>query len=134
VSEKKKIINAKNKNDLMAQIANINTKDTEVYLSLRPTMQIVHRIMDQSPNMMKISCPPSLYLQVSKKVFKYTQTKNITLTSGDFKVGRPMVHDPETIKQIISKRASGVPAKVISQEFEVPLRTVYFYLKNGVQE
>ena len=129
-----KIINAKNKTSLLHQISKINSRDTEVYLSLRPTMEIIHRLLDQSPNLRKISCPQSLYLQVSKKVFKHLQSKGVELTPGDFKVGRPMKHDIDMVKQIINQRGAGKPAKQISQEFDVPLRTVYFYLKNGIEE
>ena len=129
-----KIINAKNKNDLMRQIDTINSRDTEVYLSLRPTMQIISKVLDRSPNLGKITCPPSLYLQVSKKVFRFLESKKVTIQSGDFKVGRPKIHDDETIRQIISQRAAGKAAKKISEDLDVPLRTVYFYLKNGLKE
>ena len=128
-----KVINAKNKAHLLDEIQHLNGKDNEVYVSLRPTMDIVHRIIDNSPKVRKIICPPSLYLQVSKKVFKYLREKNIELQPGDFRVGRPMKHDEDIIKDVINQRATGKPAKLIAQDTGIPLRTVYFYLKNGVQ-
>ncbi|MEM0372387.1 MAG: DUF1699 family protein [archaeon] len=129
-----KFINAKNKKDLLEQINSLDSGDTEVYVSLRPTMEIAHRITEQCPNARIIMCPQSLYLQVSRKVFKYLQSKGIEIKAGNVKVGRPMKHDAETIKQVISQRAAGKSAKQISKEFDVPLRTVYFYLKNGLTE
>ncbi|NYZ79943.1 DUF1699 family protein [Candidatus Micrarchaeota archaeon] len=129
-----KFINAKSKRDLLEQINSLERNEPEVYVSLRPTMEITHRIVEQCPNVKRIICPQSLYLQVSKKVFKYLQSKSIEIKSGDIRVGRPMKHDAEVIKQVLNQRAAGKPAKQISQEFDVPLRTVYFYLKNGLTE
>lgn len=118
----------------MEQINSLDRKETEIYVSLRPTMEIVHRIIEQCPSARVIICPQSLYLQVSKKVFKYLQSKNVEIKSGDIRVGRPMKHDAEVIKQVINQRAAGKPAKQIARDFDVPLRTVYFYLKNGLTE
>ena len=129
-----KVINAKNKAHLMDELQHMKTRDHEVYVSLRPTMEIVHRILDNSPKIKRIVCPPSLYLQVSKKVFKYLRDKDIELQPGDFRVGRPMKHDIKIIKDVIDQRASGKPAKLIAEDTGIPLRTVYFYLKNGLNE
>ncbi len=124
-----KIINAVNKEDLMRKIETINANDKEVYISLRPTLEIVFKILEKNPGLKKISCPQSLYLQVSKKVFKFLNGRGIEITPGEFTAGRPPKYDDETIAQIISKRRNGNTAKQISEEMNIPLRTVYFYLK-----
>jgi hypothetical protein len=129
-----KVINAKNKAHLLDELQSMKGRDSEIYVSLRPTMEIVHRILDNSPKIKRIVCPPSLYLQVSKKVFKYLRNRDIELQPGTFRVGRPMKHDIKVIKDVIDQRASGRPAKLIAENTGIPLRTVYFYLKNGLSE
>ena len=59
---------------------------------------------------------------------------NIMIQPGDVSVGRPMKHDPEIIKKVINEKAAGKPAKKIAEENDIPLRTVYYYLKNGLKE
>ncbi len=125
-----KIIKAKTKQELLQKIeTNLNGTDEEVYISLRPTLEIIMRILEKSPGVRKISCPHSLYLQVSRKVFRVLEGKGVKLEPGEFKVGRPNKYDEDTIAMMITARKNGKTAKQISEEFEIPLRTVYYYLK-----
>jgi len=126
-----RVIRAKTKQALIEEIKGMNADDSEYYLNLRPTVDIVEALVDKCNGVKRISCPPSLLQQTAKKVFKLTNEKGIKLDAGEFKVGRPKKYDEDTIREVIESRNNGKPAKEIAAEMEMPLRTVYFYLKNG---
>ncbi|MFH0987106.1 MAG: DUF1699 domain-containing protein [Candidatus Micrarchaeota archaeon] len=129
-----KILTAQSKLSLFEEVQSVKSGEKEVYVSLRPTMEIVNKILERSPSLKTVSCPKSLYLQVSRKVFKSLADKGIQINAGEWKAGRPMKHDIELIKEVIKQRADGKGAKKIAEDINIPLRTVYFYLRNGVPE
>ncbi len=124
-----KVIRARNKIELIEQIKSMEGEHGEVYINMRPTLDIVEKIIERFPNVEKIMCPPSLHVQTSRKVFKKLADKGIKLEPGEFRVGRPKKYDDETIAEIINLRNQGMPAKQISERLNIPLRTVYFYLQ-----
>lgn len=123
-----KVLKGRNKNELMAKLKELNGEDT-VYINMRPTIDIVNAILNTSSNVKSIVCPPSLYAQASQKVKGALDGAGVALRQGDFKVGRPKKYDAGTVQAILGKKTSGQSAKAIAQEMEIPLRTVYFYLK-----
>ncbi len=127
------VINSRNKIELLNEIRKLNGVHDRIYVPLRPTLEITEVLSSQCPNLKEIYCPPSLYLQVSKKVLKHLGEKNIALKQGEFSAGRPKKYDLEVIKQIHSNRQGGKSAKKIAEEFDIPLRTVYYHLKNGLE-
>jgi hypothetical protein len=129
-----KVVRAKTKQALIEEIKTIDSNDDEFYLNLRPTADILDALMEKNKNLKRVCCPPSLLQQTARKVFKLTQDKGIKLEAGDFKVGRPKKYDEDTIREVVESRNNGKPAKEIASELEMPLRTVYFYIKNGNQE
>lgn len=124
------IVRAKNKYELITEIKDLNGCE-EVYLNLRPTNEIIENLIMHCPNVRKIMCPPSLFPQVAKKVFMGLKKIDVSMEPGTFRVGRPRIYDKQQITTIINDKQMGKPAKLIAQERDVPLRTVYFYLKNG---
>jgi hypothetical protein len=129
-----KVIRAKTKQSLIEEIKALDSTDEEYYLNLRPTIDILEALIQKSPNVKRVCCPPSLLQQTARKVFRLTQEKGIKLEGGDFAVGRPRKYDDDTIKEVLDARTGGKAAKDIASEMEMPLRTVYFYLKNGNSE
>jgi hypothetical protein len=124
-----RVLRVSNKRELLGSIGDLDGNDAEVYVNLRPTLDVVDGLINQCPNLKKVLCPPSLYRQTSKRVFRALGDANIAFEEGGFRVGRPKKYAQETINQILSKRQDGRPAKVIADEMDIPLRTVYFYLK-----
>ena len=129
-----KYLTGKTKLELIEEIHQSEKIDEEVYIPLRPTIEIINKLLEKNPELKKITCPHSLYLQVSRKTFKKLREKAIDIQPGDIKVGRPMKHDTETIKKILNEKANGKPVKKIAEEYDVPVRTIYYYLKNGLKE
>lgn len=130
--DKMKVLKGRNKEELMAKLKELNGEDT-VYINMRPTIDIVNAVINASGSVRSIVCPPSLHAQASLKVRSALEGAGIELRQGDFRVGRPKKYDQETVQAILGRKGSGQPAKAIAQEMDIPLRTVYFYLKNGSQ-
>ncbi len=126
-----KVLRVSNKKELLERVHDLDGGDADIYVSMRPTLDIVDAIKNKCPNVKKLLCPPSLYRQTSKRVFRSLGDAGISFESGGFKVGRPKKYSVDTVQQILRQRQDGKAAKAISEEMDIPLRTVYFYLRIG---
>ncbi|AEK72119.1 DNA-binding protein [Thermococcus sp. 4557] len=123
-------IKARNNAELIAKLReSLNEEVTEVYINLRPTKEILVRILERAPNVRKISCPPSLYPKVSKRVIAALAQMGIELVPEGYPRGRPRKYNERTIREVQNLLMKGVPAKEISTRMGIPLRTVYYLLE-----
>ncbi|AFL96114.1 hypothetical protein CL1_1919 [Thermococcus cleftensis] len=123
-------IKARNNAELIRKLNEaLNEEVTEVYINLRPTKEILVRILERAPNVRKISCPPSLYPKVSKKIISALSQMGIELVPEGYPRGRPRKYDEETIRRVRELVKVGVPAKEISARMGIPLRTVYYLVE-----
>ncbi|ASJ07150.1 DUF1699 family protein [Thermococcus pacificus] len=123
-------IKARNNEELIRKLReSLSDEVTEVYINLRPTKEILVRILERAPNVRKISCPPSLYPKVSKKVIAALAQMGIELVPEGYPRGRPRKYDERTVRQVRELLRKGVPAKEISSRMGIPLRTVYYMIE-----
>ncbi len=125
-----RMIYAGNKQELVREIESIDQGTKSIYINARPSMDIVQRIVENAPMIEEILCPPSLLKQTSTKVFSVLESKGVKLAHKEVRIGRPNKYDEKRISEIRTKRSSGMPVKDISTSMNIPLRTVYYYLKN----
>jgi len=126
-----RVIKAMNKDHLIEQIDQLENRHDEVYINLRPTKEIVQRIINSCSTMKTLYCPPSLLKQTARNALTHAKQNKITIIGGDFEVGRPKKYPEKTINEIRAQRQIGKPTRQISEEMGIPLRTVYFYLNNN---
>jgi len=125
-------IKAKNNSELIKKINELLNEDvTEVYVNLRPTKEILVRILERAPNVRKISCPPSLYPKVSKKAVKALAQMGIELVPEGYPRGRPRKYDESTIREVHNLIMKGVSPREISLRMGIPLRTVYYMIEQA---
>jgi hypothetical protein len=123
-------VKAKNNFELLKRLdESLHDGVTEVYVNLRPTKEIVVHILERAPNVRRISCPPSLYPKVSKKVINALSQIGVELVPEGCPRGRPRKYDEETVRQVQELLRQGTPAKEISQNLGIPLRTVYYLVE-----
>ncbi|MCD6372973.1 MAG: DUF1699 family protein [Thermococcus sp.] len=123
-------VKARNNTELIAKLNEALNEDvTEVYINLRPSKEILVRILERAPNVRRISCPPSLYPKVSKKVIDALSQIGIELVPESYPRGRPRKYDERTIREVQSLLMKGVPAKEVSARTGIPLRTVYYIME-----
>lgn len=121
-------IKPENKQELLDTIEKLGSCE-EIYMTYRPTYEIVDIISKKCPTLKKIICPPSLYRQISKDLI--TQDNTVKIEAGTTPVGRPMKYTQAIIQQITEQAAAGKPVKQIAKDLEIPLRTVYFFLSKN---
>lgn len=123
-----KVLRCRDKEELLERMAEIDEKDEEVYISLRPTQEIVEEVTERSEALEKLKCPESLYYQVGEKVKDKLEDRGIELEPGEFSAGRPKKYSEEEIERMVQMREKGKPVSQISEQMDVPVRTIYFYL------
>ncbi|ACJ16249.1 DNA-binding protein [Thermococcus onnurineus NA1] len=123
-------IKARNNAELIRKLNEVlNDEVTEVYINLRPTKEILVRILERAPNVRKISCPPSLYPKVSKKAINALAQMGIELVPEGYPRGRPRKYDERTIREVYNLIRKGITPKEISSRMGIPLRTVYYMIE-----
>ncbi len=104
-----------------------NTK--KVHLSVRPTINILASILTAAPNVKIVTCPPSLYERTPKKIRSALSKIGIEFEAFLLTPGRPRSHPNWKIDKVYDLEKKGYSAKEISDELDIPLTTVYYYLK-----
>ncbi|MCK4327458.1 MAG: helix-turn-helix domain-containing protein [Candidatus Diapherotrites archaeon] len=125
------MIQTRNKNELLREIGNLSAETRELYINARPSMDIVMTIFESAPNLELLACPPSLLKQTSTRVFKTLDNKGVVIKHHEVGVGRPKKYNKKSIGKIMEMRNNGVPVKEIAKQMNIPLRTVYYHLKNN---
>jgi hypothetical protein len=105
----------------------VDTK--EVHLSVRPTINILASILTAAPNVKVVTCPPSLYERTPKKIRRALGKIGIDFEAFLLTPGRPRSHPNWKIDKVYALEEKGYSAKEISDELDIPLTTVYYYLK-----
>jgi len=124
-------LKARNNEELLRRIdEELRPGVVEVYVNLRPTKEIVVRILKRAPTVKVIGCPPSLYPKVSKKVISALDRVGIKLIPIKHPRGRPKKYDDGIKGRVEEMIRRGKSLKEISEELGIPLRTLY-YMVNG---
>lgn len=126
-------VSAKTYDELLRKLSELDEDVTEVYVSLRPTKEVVVKILENAPNVKRISCPPSLYPKVSKRVIYALGQLGIELVPEKRPRGRPKKYDEKTVKLVRELAERGVPMKEISSRLGIPLRTVYYMANKRIK-
>ncbi|NOZ76881.1 MAG: DUF1699 domain-containing protein [Euryarchaeota archaeon] len=124
------VLRSSQKDVLIDEIDSKLDKDTEkVHLSIRPTINILASILTAAPNVKKITCPPSLFERTPKKIRVALEKVGIDFEPLLLTPGRPRSHPNWKIDKVYELEEKGKSAKEISDELDIPLTTVYYYLK-----
>ncbi|HPR42456.1 MAG TPA: helix-turn-helix domain-containing protein [Candidatus Methanofastidiosa archaeon] len=102
--------------------------ESEVYIGLRPCIDVVIELLENGPNLTTIYCPPSLYDLTSTRVRSALEKVNVRLRPFGGGAGRPNVYDENDIKEIRKLMDAGLSITRISQELDIPRRTIYHLL------
>jgi hypothetical protein len=122
-------VSAKTYGELLRKLSELDEDVAEVYVNLRPTKEVVVKILENAPNVRRISCPPSLYPKVSKRVIYALSQLGIELVPEERPRGRPRKYDEKTVKLVRELAEKGVPMREISSRLGIPLRTVYYMVR-----
>ena len=93
----------------------------EKLLSFRRIMEL----LDQYPDLRKITCPPSLYARISPKYLQALNELGVMVESVE-KKGRPKKYKEEDIHKIKNMLKAGQTPREIAKTLDIPLKTVYY--------
>lgn len=124
------VLRSSQKEVLLDEIDDKLDKTTkEVHLSIRPTINILASILTAAPDVKTITCPPSLYERTPTKIRVALEKIGVDFTPLLLTPGRPRSHPNWKIDKVYSLDGKGFSVKEISEELDIPLTTVYYYLK-----
>lgn len=124
------VLRSSQKDVLLEEInKKLNVKTKKVHFSIRPTINILASILTAAPNVKHITCPPSLYERTPKKIKTALEKIGIKFEALLLTPGRPRSHPNWKIVKVYELETQGYSAKKISKELNIPLTTVYYYLK-----
>ncbi len=124
------VIRARSKDELLKRLCRELDKDvTEVYINMRPTKEVVVTILDNAPNVRRISCPYSLYPKVSKRILRALREMGIELAPEKTRRGRPRKYGEQTLRLVRNLVKRGENPREVSVRTGIPLRTVYYIIK-----
>jgi len=101
----------------------------EIYVNKPLSFSRIMELLDQYPDLKKISCPPSLYSRISPKYIEALNELGVSVVSVE-KKGRPKKYDEKYTQKIQHLLKSGITPLEISETLGIPLKTVY-YLKES---
>jgi hypothetical protein len=122
-----KIIRSTDKGDVIDEIEQ-GFDDGVVYLSIRPSIDVVVALLENDPTIEIILCPPSLYDLTSERVKHALKKVGISLEKGSFTVGRPRKYTKREIEEMVGLYNAGMPVVTIAEELGIPRRTIYYYI------
>ncbi|MBI5459824.1 helix-turn-helix domain-containing protein [Methanobacterium sp.] len=101
----------------------------EIYVNKPLSFSRIMELLDQYPDLKKISCPPSLYSRISPKYIQALNELGVTVVPVE-KKGRPKKYNEKDAENIRHLLKSGNTPKEIAETLNIPLKTVY-YLKES---
>jgi hypothetical protein len=116
------------KSELIAHIRE-GFSEEEVYIALRPCIDVVVELLENGPNLEAIYCPPSLHRLTSRRVTAALEQVGIKLLPLGGGAGRPKVYGKDNISEIRKLQRIGMPITRIAEELDIPRRTIYHLLK-----
>ncbi|MEE8358868.1 MAG: hypothetical protein V3R82_05605 [Candidatus Hydrothermarchaeales archaeon] len=124
------VLRSSQKEVLLEEITEkLDKKTTEVHLSIRPTINILASILTSAPKVETITCPPSLFERTPNKIRDALEKIGVNFTPLLLTPGRPRSHPNWKIEKVYELDKKGLSVKEISEELDIPLTTVYYYLK-----
>ena len=128
-----KVYKATKKAELIASIRE-GFSDKEVYIAIRPCIDVVVELLENGPNLATIYCPPSLYHLTSRRVMRALEKVGVGLSPLGGGAGRPKVYGKARVDEIRKLQSIGMTITRISEELDIPRRTIYHLLKeDGAQ-
>lgn len=96
-------------------------------LKKKLSIKDIFRILNENKEVKQIICSRGAYNHLPKKALRALKVMKIKIKIVDLKRGKKVKHDLKKIEKLAS---TGLSAFEISRRTNIPLRTVYYHLKN----
>jgi len=102
--------------------------DNTIHISSQLSSKRIIELMDEYPNLKKITCPPSLYNRISKKYLEVLGELGI-IVEVKHNWGTKKKYKDEKKEEVINLIKEGKTPFQIAEKLNLPIKTIY-YLKN----
>ena len=106
----------------------LNNTNT-VHISSQLSSKRIVRLLDEFPDLKKITCPPSLYNRVSEKYLEVLKELGIEVEIK-YNWGAKKKYKDEKKEEVINLIKKGQDPSKIAKKLNLPVQTIY-YLKNS---
>lgn len=100
----------------------------ELHVNEQLSSRKIMEVLDSNPDLVKITCPVSIYNRISKKYMKALKELGVEIEPVHRR-GRPKKYNSNDATKIQKMLDNGESPKDISKKLNLPVKTVY-YLKN----
>ncbi|RBQ24332.1 hypothetical protein ALNOE001_02540 [Candidatus Methanobinarius endosymbioticus] len=107
-------------------------KDEIIHISSQLSSKLIVELMDEYPNLKKITCPPSIYKRISKKYLEVLKELGI-IVEIKHNWGNRKKYSDEKKKEILELLKQGKTPLQIAEKVNLPLKTIY-YIKNSFKD
>lgn len=133
------VLTARKRDDLLKKIQELNPKTREVYINIRPSIQLIVALLNRAPELTHLYLSPSIAQETPKKITGALTEVGVKLMPISRPRGRPRKRSDEQIQKVRKLALEGIPAQEIAIRIGLPLRTVYYYfrkfdIKPGVEK
>lgn len=104
----------------------------KVHVSCQLSSKMIVELMDEYPNLKKISCPPSIYNRISKKYLEVLKELKIKVEVSH-NWGAKRKYSDDKRKEVIELIKQGKNPSQIAEKLDLSLKTIY-YLKDSSSE
>ena len=101
----------------------------EIYINEQLSSRKIMEVLDNNPDLVKITCPVSIYNRISKKYMKALNELGVKVEPVHRR-GRPKKYDSNDATRIQNMLDIGESPKDIAKKLNLPIKTIY-YLKNS---
>ncbi|MBZ9571496.1 resolvase [Methanobrevibacter sp. TMH8] len=117
-----------NNNDTDYIIDDNEDENNTIHISSQLSSKMIVELMDEYPDLKKITCPPSLYKRISKKYLEVLEELGIEVEIK-YNWGTRKKYKDEMKEEVINLIKEGEDPSKIAEKFNLPVKTIY-YLKN----
>lgn len=99
--------------------------EEKIYINKLLSFRRIMELLDQYPDLKKITCPPSLYARISPKYLQALKELGVVVEPVKRR-GRPKKYNEEEIHKIKNMLQQGKTPQEITKILNISLKTVYY--------
>ena len=106
--------------------------DQEIYVNQPLTSHKIMEILEENPEVMKITCPPSIYQRITPRYIEALSKLGVKVEPVT-KRGRPKKYHEGDKRNINNLLTKGKSPQEISDALNIPLKTVYYFIESPLK-
>jgi hypothetical protein len=103
-----------------------------IYINQPLTSHKIMEILEENPEIEKITCPPSIYKRITPRYIEALSKLGVKVEPVT-KRGRPKKYSDKDQENINNMVKQGHPPRKISDVLNIPLKTVYYFIESPLK-